>query len=134
MADENAPLFNSADPAGSVANGIRVILGRNPVVQPKKACNIWSSEQKHHLAKLVKNRAAHLPKRKGSIAVATAWELVLNDLKGDAQSRFTNVDISNGKTLQTTFNRFRDEVLKANGVTKDAINTSGWLAWTPTLI
>ena len=125
MADENAPPSNSTDPAGGVANGIRVILGRNPVVLPKKAYNIWSSEQKHHLAKLVKNRAAHLPKRKGSIPVATAWDLVLNDLKGDAQSRFTNVDMSNGKTLQTTFNRFRDEVLKANGVTKDAINTSG---------
>ena len=35
MADQNAPPSNSADPAGGVANGIRIILGRNPVVQQR---------------------------------------------------------------------------------------------------
>ena len=125
MADQNAPPPNPNTPAHGAVQGIRVVLGANPVVQPKKTYNMWSSAQKLHLAKVVKNRSAHLPKRKGSIPVAQAWELVLNDLKGDPQSRYTNVEIKDGKTMQSTFNRFREEVLKANGVTKVAINTSG---------
>ena len=124
MADENEAPAGQTTQANVDPLRLRVVLGPNPVVKPKKTYIDWTYDLKYHFVKCVKHRNAHMPKRKGDIPISQKWDLVLEDLKSDNQKRYTGLDSTDGKTLQSTYNRFREEVLKANGVTKDAINVS----------
>lgn len=125
MADENEAPAGQTTQANVDPLRLRVVLGPNPVVKPKKTYIDWTYDLKYHFVKCVKHRNAHMPKRKGDIPISQKWDLVLEDLKSDNQKRYTGLDSTDGKTLQSTYNRFREEVMKANGVTKDAINVSG---------
>ena len=110
------------------ATKVRLVLGENPVLVKKKTYFDWDNpiiKPKFKLAKIVKHRNAHLPKMKGGLNVSQNWELVMSDVKSDPDKTFESLVISDWKSIQSTFNRFRDEVLRVQGVTKDAINLSG---------
>ena len=125
MSDENDPPLASGNVANEELPRIRITLGPNPVVKPKKSYFPWTQDQRFYLAKCVKHRNAHMPKKKGQIPVSQAWELVLLDLGNDSRKRFADLGMTDGKALQNTYNRFAKEVLTQYGVAKDAINLSG---------
>lgn len=118
MADENI--------APNVVGDIRlkVTLGPNPVVKPKKAYFDWTPAAKLKFVEYIKHRNAHLPKKKGGLPVPALWELVKTDMAGNRDKLFEEYVVE-WKVLQSTWIRFGKDILRSHGVEKDAINLSG---------
>ena len=131
MNDENEPPLSDGNVANEDVPRIRITLGPNPVVKAKKSYFPWTADQKLYFVKCVKHRNAHMPKLKGQIPVAQAWELVLLNLGNDSRKRFADLGMTDNKALQNTYNRFAKDVRTQYGVEKDAINLSGLLAKDP---
>ena len=125
MCDENEAPLVPANVANVDPPRIRITLGENPVVKKKKTYFPWQADQKLYFVKCIKHRNAHMPKKKGQIPVAQAWELVLLDLQAHKTKLFAELGAMDGKVLQNTYNRFAKDVLVQYGVEKDAINLSG---------